>query len=92
MVLIAGLALRYRKMVEIGISGCILFGFSAVALRQRSIDESFFGGVVIADMLYVKLLLIGCLMLFSLKYNPKGLLPEVPSRPDRPIKIRSDSL
>ena len=91
LVLIAGLALRYRKMVEIGISGCILFGFSAVALRQRSIDESFFGGVVTADMLYVKLLLIGCLMLFSLKYNPKGLLPEVPSRPDRPIKIRSDS-
>ena len=87
LVLIAGLALRYRKMVEIGISGCILFGFSAVALRQRSIDESFFGGVVTADMLYVKLLLIGCLMLFSLKYNPKGLLPEVPSRPNRPIKI-----
>jgi len=35
-------------------------------------------------MAYVKLLLIGALMLFSLKYNPKGLLPEVPSRPLRP--------
>jgi len=35
-------------------------------------------------MLYVKLLLIGCLMLFSLKFNSKGLLPEVPVRPERP--------
>ena len=23
-------------------------------------------------------------MLFSLKYNPKGMLPEVPMRPERP--------
>jgi len=37
-----------------------------------------------APMTFVKMLLIGCLMLFSLKYNPSGLLPEVPSRPERP--------
>jgi hypothetical protein len=31
----------------------------------------------------VKVLLIGCLMLFSLKLNPKGLIPEVPLRPSK---------
>lgn len=91
LILFIGLIFRFRNMIEIGISGCALFAFSAIALQQRSIDESFFGGVVSADMLYVKLLLIGCLMLFSLKYNPKGLLPEVPNRPDRPTEIRGDS-
>jgi ABC-type branched-subunit amino acid transport system permease subunit len=52
-------------------------------MGQRSIDETFSGGLQ-ADMAYVKVLLIGFLILFSLKFNPKGLLPEVPSRPDRP--------
>ena len=64
--------------------GVAVFSFTAIALGQRSIDESFFGGVVSADMLYFKLFLIGCLMLFSLKFNTKGLLPEVPVRPERP--------
>jgi hypothetical protein len=52
-------------------------------MGERSIDESFTGGVIRADMAYVKVLLIGCLMLFSLKLNPKGLIPEVPFRPNR---------
>ena len=51
-------------------------------LGERSIDESFTNGVT-ADMAYVKVLLIGCLMLFSLKLNPKGLIPEVPFRPNQ---------
>jgi hypothetical protein len=34
-------------------------------------------------MAYVNVLLIGCLMLFSLKLNPKGLIPEVPFRPNQ---------
>ncbi|MED5398306.1 MAG: hypothetical protein VYD41_03125, partial [Candidatus Thermoplasmatota archaeon] len=81
---LAGLATRSERLLEIGASGAAIFAFTAIALGQRSIDESYFGGNVTADMLYVKLLLIGCLMLFSLKYNPKGLLPEVPVRPPRP--------
>jgi hypothetical protein len=52
-------------------------------MGQRTIDEAFFNGIY-ASMAYVKVFLIGCLILFSLKYNPKGLLPEVPSRPERP--------
>ncbi|MEC8954938.1 MAG: ABC transporter permease, partial [Candidatus Thermoplasmatota archaeon] len=79
-----GFVIRSERILEIGLSGVALFSFTAVALGQRSIDESFFGGVVSADMLYFKLFLIGCLMLFSLKFNSKGLLPEVPVRPERP--------
>jgi hypothetical protein len=37
-------------------------------------------------MAYVKVFLIGCLILFSLKYNAKGILPEVPVRPPRPME------
>ena len=79
-----GFAIRSERILEIGLAGVAVFSFTAIALGQRSIDESFFGGVVSADMLYFKLFLIGCLMLFSLKFNTKGLLPEVPVRPERP--------
>jgi len=84
LIALLGLATRSERLLDIGASGAAIFAFTAIALGQRSIDESYYGGVVVADMLYVKLLLIGCLMLFSLKYNPKGLLPEVPMRPSRP--------
>jgi len=68
---------------EVGLSGAVVFTFSGLMMGQRSIDEAFISGIL-ADMAYVKVMLIGCLILFSLKYNPKGLLPEVPSRPKRP--------
>jgi hypothetical protein len=35
-------------------------------------------------MAYVNVLLVGMVLLLSLKYNPKGLLPEIPNRPLRP--------
>ena len=84
-----GIVTRSERLLDIGASGAAIFAFTAIAMGQRSIDESYFGGNVAADMLYVKLLLIGCLMLFSLKYNPKGLLPEVPVRPSRPEGVSS---
>lgn len=83
--LLVGLITRSERMIEISASGAAIFSFAAVSLGRRSIEESFFGGVISADMIYVKLLLVGCLMLFSLKFNSKGLLPEVPMRPKRPF-------
>ena len=57
-----------------------------MCIRDRySLDQSFFGGNITANMAYVKVLLVGLLIVFSLKFNPKGLLPEVPNRPDRVI-------
>ncbi len=68
---------------EVGFAGAVTFTFTGLMMGQRSIDESFVSGLQ-TDMAYVKVFLIGCLILFSLKFNPKGLLPEVPSRPERP--------
>ena len=82
-ILIIGLLLKHRATIDIGISGIFIFLFTLLLMGERSIDESFTGGVIRADMAYVKVLLIGCLMLFSLKLNPKGLIPEVPFRPNK---------
>ena len=73
---------------EVGFAGAVTFTFTGLMMGQRSIDETFAGGLQ-ADMAYVKVLLIGFLILFSLKFNPKGLLPEVPSRPDRPQAVEA---
>ena len=86
---IVGYIIRSNRLFDIGASGGGIFLFAALALGERSIEESFFGGVVSADMVYIKLMLIGCLMLFSLKFNSKGLLPEVPVRPNRPERRES---
>ena len=86
-ILLIGLLIQHRSIIDIGISGVFIFLFSLLMLGERSIDESFTGGIIRADMAYVKVLLIGCLMLFSLKLNPKGLIPEVPFRPkNNPVK------
>ena len=78
-----GVLVGWKGMREVGIAGTIVMIFSGVMMGERSINESFIGGLQ-ADMAYTKVFLIGCLILLSLKYNPKGLLPEVPSRPERP--------
>ena len=60
---------------------------------SRSIDLVFpeaLGGIQV-QMTYVKLMLIGLLIMLSLKHNPKGLLPEVPYRPERPKPVGQDS-
>ena len=86
-ILIIGLLFKHRATIDIGISGVFIFLFTLIMMGERSIDESFTGGVIRADMAYVKVLLIGCLMLFSLKLNPKGLIPEVPFRPNKNLVV-----
>ena len=51
-------------------------------LHQRSIDEVFRTDIQV-NLAYVKVLIIGLIIVISLKYNEKGLLPEVPYRPER---------
>ena len=83
-----GIAIRSRGIAETGICGSAIFAFTALMLQDKSIDAvtNLSGDVSIAgaNMAYVKVMLVGCMMLFSLRYSPKGLLPEVPSRPVRP--------
>ncbi|HIC49935.1 MAG TPA: hypothetical protein EYP01_00565 [Candidatus Poseidoniales archaeon] len=73
-------------MVELGFSGVAVFMATYLLLGERSIDESFVGGSILANMAYVKVFLVGCLILLSLKYNARGILPEVPVRPPRPTE------
>ena len=79
-----GLLIKQPGIRELGFSGFIVMILSAILMDQRSISESFIGGTIMADMAYFKVLLIGSMIVLSLKYNPKGLLPEVPNRPERP--------
>ena len=81
-----GLLINKSALVEMGISGAAVFMTTYLLMGERSIDESFIGGSILANMAYVKVFLIGCLILFSLKYNAKGILPEVPVRPPRPTE------
>lgn len=90
-----GIAIRSRGIAETGLCGSALFAFTTLIMQDKSIDvvTNLSGEVSIAgaNMAYVKVMLVGALMLFSLKYNPKGLLPEVPSRPVRPIEAGGES-
>jgi len=52
-----------------------------------SITTPFSSGNVIAELAYVKLGLLGLVILVSLLVAEKGLLPEVPSRPARPSSL-----
>ena len=91
LVAVFGLFTKYQTIFELGFWGALTFLFTAIMMDgTRSLEPAtnIFGVVSIAgaNMAYVKLLLIGALMLFSLKFNPMGILPEVPSRPVRPQK------
>jgi len=81
---IVGLLFDWKGIKTTGLSGAAVFTFTALVMGERSIEETFIGGDIVTNMAYVKVLLVGSLILFSLKFNPKGLLPEVPSRPPKP--------
>ena len=83
-VAIIGLLFDWKGIKTTGLSGAAVFTFTALVMGERSIEETFIGGDIVTNMAYVKVLLVGSLILFSLKFNPKGLLPEVPSRPPKP--------
>ncbi len=76
--------IRWRPIQETFMHFTIILALAALFFDQRSIEEVFLGGDIRAGMAYVKVLLVGLLLIFSLRFNPKGLLPEVPYRPDYP--------
>ena len=85
-VMVVAYLLRWRPIQETFMHFSILLALAAVFFDERSIDEVFLNGNIRAGMAYVKVLLVGLLLIFSLRFNPKGLLPEVPYRPDHPMK------
>ena len=84
-----GIILRNNELAETSFLFSLVFIISGLIFDQRSIDLVFpeiLGGIK-AQMTYVKLMLIGTVIVLSLKYNPNGLLPEVPYRPERPEEV-----
>jgi ABC-type branched-subunit amino acid transport system permease subunit len=85
-IMVVAYLLRWRPIQETFMHFTIILALAALFFDQRSIDEVFLNGEIQAGMAYVKVLLVGLLLIFSLRFNPKGLLPEVPYRPDHPLK------
>ena len=89
-IMIFGILFNKHNIFEIGLWGAFIFFIYGNLNSQYSVEESFmdinFDGSIdiIAEMAYVNVLLVGMVLLLSLKYNPKGLLPEIPNRPLRP--------
>ena len=55
-----------------------------------SIDQVFKRGIITANLEYLKLALIGGVIVGTLQLAPKGLLPEIPSRPERSVMQSSN--
>jgi hypothetical protein len=85
-IMVVAYLLRWRPIQETFMHFTIILALAALFFDQRSIDEVFLNGEIRAGMAYVKVLLVGLLLIFSLRFNPKGLLPEVPYRPDHPLR------
>jgi neutral amino acid transport system permease protein len=84
-----GLILRSMALAETAFWFSLVFIICGLIFDQRSIDLVFpevLGGIR-TQMTYFKLMLIGVLIMTSLKYNPKGLIPEEPYRPERPEEV-----
>ena len=87
------LIIRQKDAAETFFWFSLVFIICGVLFDQRSIDLVFpeiLGGVK-TQMAYVKLMLIGLVIMLSLKYNSKGLLPEIPYRPERPNSVGQSS-
>jgi len=88
LILIALLAsiFRIKSITEASAWFSLTLVICGLVFDERSIDNVFpqiFGGIK-TQMAYVKVMLIGLLIISSLKFNAHGILPEVPYRPDRP--------
>lgn len=67
----------------------VVFALALFFFDERSINEVFMIGTTLeieSNMAYVKVMLVGLLLVLSLQFNSKGLLPEVPYRPPHPEK------
>ena len=88
-IMVVGIVSRSSRIAELGTFGVMIFGFTALFMdgyRAVAPAANYAGEVTLAGgpMSYIRLILVGSLMLFSLMFNPKGLIPEIPSRPERP--------
>ncbi|MFL2664679.1 MAG: ABC transporter permease [Dehalococcoidia bacterium] len=65
----------------------IIVDVGGIFWSEISITESFLNGKIILELSYFKLFLIGLLIVVILRLLPKGIMPEIPYRPNR-TKLR----
>jgi hypothetical protein len=63
----------------------LVVNVGGVIWSDQSITEIFPSGNVLLSLPHLKLALIGIVIVGALLMSSKGLLPEVPSRPKRPV-------
>ena len=63
------------------IFGWIVYDIGGLIWSERSIIEAFPKGTVLLELSYLKLALIGLVIIVALRAAPKGLLPEIPFKP-----------
>ncbi len=66
----------------------VVVDFGGYLWSDLSIEEVFLRGKVIVNLSYLKLALIGLIIIVALQLAPKGLIPEVPSRPIPSVDLR----
>ena len=69
------------------IFGWIIYDLGGLIWSERSIIEAFPKGTVILELSYLKLALIGLVIIVALRVAPKGLLPEILFKPKRKGKV-----
>ena len=62
----------------------IIVDLGGLIWSETSIAETFPKGIIILELSYLKLALIGLVIIIALRFSPKGLLPEIPFRQRRP--------
>ena len=65
----------------------LVVNLGGVFWSTRSITEIFPKETVLLSLSHHKLALIGIVIVGALLVSSKGLLPEIPSRPKRPVKL-----
>ena len=63
----------------------LVLNIGGVFWSDRSITEVFPRGDVLLSLPHLKLALIGIVIIGALLMSSKGMVPEVPSRPKRPV-------
>ena len=66
----------------------VVVDFGGYLWSDLSIEEVFLRGKVIVNLSYLKLALIGLVIIVALQVAPKGLIPEIPSRPIPSVDLR----
>jgi len=68
----------------------LIINVGGLVWSERSVNEIFAHGNVLLSLPHLKLALIGVVIIGALLMSSRGLIPEVPNRPKRPVLVEGD--